>query len=280
MAFGAEEMFVWYPCAQSGGSNIQSEAASGSTGTVYQAIDSTAGARVALKVIRGLSEEDGARFLREARTLAQIRHPGVVRYVDHGQTDEGHAYLAMEWLDGEDVRSRLIRAGLSIRESVTLGRRIAEALAALHDYGLIHRDLKPGNVFLKSSRVEEAKIIDFGLIRTDWASVEVTRTGMVVGTPSYMAPEQARGERSIDARADVFSLGCVLFKCLTGRAPFEGASVIAVLTKVLLEEAPAVRDLRPEVPPALADSVMRMIDKDPGRRIQSALAVAHECSPS
>jgi eukaryotic-like serine/threonine-protein kinase len=255
---------------------IRSESASGSAGTVYQAIDTASGARVAVKVIRGLSPSDGARFSREARTLAQIRHPGVVRYIDHGHTDEGHAYLVMEWLEGEDVRGRLVRAGLSIRESVTLGLRVAEALAAIHEQGLVHRDLKPANVFLPGRRVDDAKIIDFGLIHTDWASVEVTRTGMVVGTPSYMAPEQARGQRTIDPRADVFSLGCVLFKCLTGRAPFEGQSVLAVLTKVLLEEAPTVRDLRPEVPPALDALVTRMIQKDAAHRPQSALAVAHE----
>jgi tetratricopeptide (TPR) repeat protein len=254
--------------------HIEGEAASGSAGTVYQAVDQGTGERVALKIIRGLSVADKARFVREARLLAKVRHPGVVRYVDHGVTDEGNPFLVMEWLEGEDVRRRLARAGLSIDETVALGLRVVDALAAIHELGVVHRDIKPANIFLPAGLVEEAKILDFGLVHTEWASADVTKTGMVVGTPSYMAPEQARGQREIDARADIFSLGCVLFKCLAGSPPFEGNSVLAVLTKVLLEEAPRLRHLRPEVPPALEELVMQMIRKDPTQRPTSAAAVA------
>ncbi len=255
---------------------IEAEAASGAAGTVYQAIDRATGERVAVKVLRGLCVADAARFAREARLLAQIRHPGVVRYVDHGTTDEGAAYLVMEWLEGEDLRRRVSRAGLSIRESVALGLRVAEALAAVHAHGVVHRDIKPANLFLPGGSIAEAKIIDFGLVHAEWTSVEVTRTGMVVGTPTYMSPEQARGQRIVDARADLFSLGCVLYKCLTGRAPFEGTSVLAVLTKVLLEEATPLRAVRREVPAALDDLVMRLIRKDPEQRPADAAAVAQE----
>jgi len=255
--------------------DIEAEAASGSAGTIYRAIDRGTGALVAMKVLRGLAGGVAARFSREARILAQIRHPGVVRYIDHGYTDEGSPYLVMEWLDGEDVRGRLLRGGLSMAESVALGLRVAEALVDIHAKGLVHRDLKPANIFLPGGLVEEAKVIDFGLVHTAWSSMEVTRTGMVVGTPSYMAPEQARGQRSIDARADVFSLGCLVYRCLGGRAPFEGKSVLAVLTKVLLEEVTPLRRLRPEVPADLEDLVMRMLRKDPAERPASAAAVAH-----
>jgi tetratricopeptide (TPR) repeat protein len=255
---------------------IEAEAASGAAGTVYQALDRTTGARVAVKVLRGLSVADTARFAREARLLAQIRHPAVVRYVDHGTTDEGAAYLVMEWLEGEDLRRRLSRVGISMGETVVLGQRVAEALAAIHAHEVVHRDVKPANIFLPGGLVAEAKVIDFGLVYSEWASAEVTMTGMVVGTPSYMAPEQARGQRLIDARADLFSLGCVLYKCLTGRAPFEGTSVLAVLTKVLLEDAVPVRVLRPEIPRALGDLVMRLIQKDLAQRPESAAAVARE----
>ncbi len=254
--------------------DIEAEAASGAAGTVYQAIDRTNGVRVAMKVLRGVARADTARFSREARILSQIKHAGVVRYIDHGYTDEGNAYLVMEWLDGEDVRRRLVRTGLSMAESVALGLRVAEALVVVHEQGLVHRDIKPANIFLPSGLVAEAKIIDFGLVHTAWASMEVTRTGMVVGTPSYMAPEQARGQRAIDPRADIFSLGCVLYRCLAGRAPFEGKSVLAVLTKVLLEDAPPLHTLRADVPPELEELVMRMLRKDPAERPASAAATA------
>jgi hypothetical protein len=253
---------------------IEAVAGAGSTGTVYQALDPASGRRVAVKVLRGLAGAEAARFAREARLLAQIRHPGVVRYVDHGTTDEGDAYLVMEWLEGEDLRERLRRAGISIEETVLLGRRVAEALAAVHALGIVHRDIKPANIFLPAGVPADAKIVDFGLVRGRDASADLTRTGTVVGTPSYMSPEQARGHRSVDARADVFSLGCVLYKCLTGRSPFEGESVLSVLTKVLLEEAAPPRALRSAVPPALDDLVRRMMAKDPHQRPPSAAAVA------
>ena len=248
--------------------------ASGSSGTVYQARDGDTGERVAVKVIRGLSELDAARFAREARVLGALSHPGVVRYIDHGHTEGGGAYIVMEWLEGEDLRERLARGGISMNESVALGRRVAESLAVVHAAGLVHRDIKPGNIFLPGRRAAEATVIDFGLVRGDASGTTVTGTGLVVGTPAYMAPEQARGQRAIDGRADVFSLGAVLFKCLAGRAPFVGTSVMAVLTKVVIEEPPRLRELRPDVPAALEELVARMLHKDPALRVQSAARVA------
>ncbi len=259
--------------AKVGRFEIEREVASGGAGTVYRARDPGTGEAVALKLIRGIQSADLQRFAREARILAQIRHPGVVRYIEHGTADGGDVYLAMEWLDGEDLRDRLARTGLTLAECVLLGRRVAEALAEIHAHGLIHRDVKPGNLFLPGGEVDQVKVIDFGLARGD-ASAGPTQTGIVVGTPAYMAPEQARGQKRIDARADVYSLGCVLYKAIVGRAPFQGKDLMAVLTRVLFEEPRRPYQARPEMPAVLDDLVMRMLAKDAGGRPQSASAVA------
>jgi tetratricopeptide (TPR) repeat protein len=241
---------------------------------VYAARDPATGERVAVKLVHGLSRADLLRFRREAEALAKLRHPGIVRCVDHG-TAGGAAYLAMEWLDGEDLRSRLWHGPLPVWDVVALGRRVAEALAALHRHGLVHRDLKPGNIVLRGGRAADAVLVDFGLVRAGAGEpiLDLMATGTVVGTPSYMAPEQARGLGG-DAQADVFSLGCVLYRCLTGRTPFDGKSVAAVLAKVLLEEPPRVEDARPDVPGRLAGIVHSMIEKEPAFRPAGAAAAA------
>lgn len=251
---------------------LEREHAQGAAGTVYSAWDPSTGARVAVKVIRGLGTEELARFQREALTLARVEHPCVVRYVDHGVLPHGAAYLVMEWLDGEDLKSLLARRALGWQEALRMGLRVTRALAAVHEQRLVHRDVKPANIFLPEQKPHEAKLIDFGLIRsTDLGGeASVTRTGVAVGTPSYMAPEQARGGRGVDERADLFSLGCVLYRCLAGRPPFEGKHVVAILTKVLLEAPDSLRELRPDVPPAFAAAVMRMLEKEPEKRFQTA----------
>jgi tetratricopeptide (TPR) repeat protein len=258
---------------QIGRFRIEQPAGTGAMGKVYRAIDPDTGERVALKVIHGANDLDLTRFAREARLLAALSHPGIVRYVEHGTTPAGEAYLAMEWLDGEDLRARLAREELSIDETIVLARRAASALAELHEHRLVHRDIKPANLFLVKNHVAEVKLIDFGLARRDDASIDITRTGLVVGTPTFMSPEQARGQRDVDARADVFSLGCVLFRCLTGRRPFEGSSVMAVLTKIVIEESPRVRALRPDVPAAIDELCARMMAKDPEDRPANGAAV-------
>ena len=255
---------------------IEGERATGGAGTVYAGRDPSTGMRVAVKLIRGLAASDLARFRREVDTLAQLRHPAVVRYVDHGQIGSGTAYLAMELLEGEDLRSRLARGPLSFHETAVLGQRVAEALAAVHAHRLVHRDVKPANVFLAGGQIAGATLVDFGLVRMDRSGLDtdVTTTGIVLGTPAYMSPEQARGLRGIDARADIFALGCVLYRCLAGRPPFEGKHVVSVLTKVILEPAPSLRGARPGVPGPLADLIGRMLEKDPDRRPASATVVA------
>ncbi len=253
---------------------IERVAGTGGMGTVYRAHDrASGGAVVAVKVVSG--QQSASRFEREARVLAEVRHPGIVRYIDHGRTVDGELYLAMEWLEGEDLGKRLGRTGLTALESVELAVRVGEALGAAHARGIVHRDVKPSNLFLPDGDLARVKVLDFGIARVGGTRAQ-TRTGMLLGTPGYMAPEQARGGKDVDARADVFALGCVLFECLTGRAAFVGEHVMALLAKILLEEAPRVAELRPDVPADLDKLVARLLAKDPQQRPRDGAQVAAE----
>ena len=255
---------------------IERQAGAGAMGVVYLAQDRSSGEPVALKVLRLQGEADAGRFLREAELLAELDHPGIVRHLAHGRTAAGVLYLVLEWLDGETLSDRLDRQALTVADSVALCLRVAEALRVAHQRGIVHRDLKPSNLFLVHGALERVKVLDFGIARLADASLRLTMTGAMVGTPGYMAPEQARGDRQIDARADVYALGCLLFLCLTGRKAFEGDGVLAVLVKVLLGEAPRVREVRGDISPALDALVARMTSKDPGQRPNDAAAVAFE----
>src|SRR5262249_39727549 len=203
------------------------------------------------------------RFEREGQVLSELHHPCVVRYIAHGFTKAGEPYLAMEWLEGETLDERLARTGLSLEESLRVGRPLSAAAAAAHSRGVVHRDIKPSNLFLVGGQIEQIKVLDFGVARFGRTLSSMTRTGVLVGTPGYMAPEQASGSREVDARADIFSLGCVLFECLTGRPAFVGEHVIAVLAKIVFEDAPRVSELRDDIPESLDDLVARMRSKDP-----------------
>ena len=245
----------------------------GVMGVVFRAQDTRSGRPVAVKILDTVVAEDAARFAREAEALAELgASSGVVGYVAHYVPDEGAAYLAMEWLDGRDLRQRLRHGPLSIAETIALGRRLAATLYDVHTRGLVHRDLKPSNVFLRGDRAEDAVLIDFGVVLRESAPSEAT-SGVLVGTPAYMAPEQVRGERRIDARADLFGLGCVLYACLAGRPPFGGDSVVAVLAKILLEQPQPIEETRPGVPPVLASLVGKMLAKHAEQRPPHADAV-------
>ncbi|XXY46071.1 serine/threonine-protein kinase [Sorangium sp. So ce269] len=247
----------------------------GGMGVVFEAWDREARRSVALKLLRDVDEATSARFDREAEALAALSHPGIVGYVAHGTTALGERYLAMERLVGVTLAARLAEGPLGVRDAARVGHGVAAALAAAHEKGLVHRDIKPSNIFLENGSVERVKLLDFGLARGKDAPA-VTGAGSLVGTPSYMAPEQVRGAGSPDARTDLFALGAVLFECLTGRAPFTGADTEAVLVKILVERPPAVRELRPLAPPALEALVARMLSKDPAGRPASAAEVARE----
>ncbi|WP_437924837.1 protein kinase [Sorangium sp. So ce291] len=254
---------------------IEHLAASGGMGAVYRAHDRETGEAVAIKLLTNEGAQHLGRFAREAQALAAARVPGVVRYVAHGATAWGQPYIAMEWLDGETLSERLTHRGLTLEETVELGLRVARTLGAIHELGLVHRDLKPSNLLIEEGSLERVSLIDFGLARAV-TDEPLTAAGLVLGTPGYMAPEQARGELSVDARADVFALGCILYRCLTGRAAFQGNGGLAVLMKVLLEDPPRVREIRPGIPAALDRLVARMLAKSPSDRPAGGDAVADE----
>jgi eukaryotic-like serine/threonine-protein kinase len=233
-------------------------------GTVFRAHDRETDRTVAVKVVEPAFAN--ARFEREAELLARLEDPAIVRYVAHGPLDGGRMYLAMEWLEGEPLDKRLTAGPLPIADCLAIATRLARALGSAHAMGIIHRDVKPANVILREGAASDATLVDFGIARFGGAAQNVTATGVVIGTPAYMAPEQARA-LPVDARADVFSLGCVLFECLSGRAAFVGEHVVAVLAKILLEAAPRVRTLRADVPPELDALVARMLEKDPAARL-------------
>jgi serine/threonine protein kinase/tetratricopeptide (TPR) repeat protein len=262
------------PTQIAGRFDVEGVAGSGGLGVVYRCRDRARGTPVAVKVAPRTSPKLRERFLREAEMLSTITHPNVVRYVGHGLLETEEPYLAMEWIDGEDLHVRLERAPLTLAESVALARHVASALAAAHAVGIVHRDVKPANVILVGKDPTAPKLIDFGIARA--GAQLLTQPGGVLGTPGYMAPEQARGEAMIDARADVFSLGCLLYECLSGRRAFDGDSPMAILAKVLLEEPPALRTLRPEIPAALDHLVQRMLSKSKEARYASASDVVRD----
>jgi tetratricopeptide (TPR) repeat protein len=260
---------------------VERLAASGGMGRVYRARDADSGEPVAIKVLDargapGTRSRALERFAREARLLAQLRHPGIVRFISFGTTPRGEPYLAMEWIDGETLAARLARGPLSLQETLALTSALTSALATAHAAGIVHRDIKPSNVLLADGDVARAKIIDFGIARFAPLASDVTRPGGVLGTPGYMAPEQARALRDIDARADVYALGCVVFRCLTGRLPFEGDDALSVLAKILLERTPRVREFAPAVSPSLDDLVARMLAKEPAGRPTDGAALIVE----
>ena len=233
------------------------EAGAGGMGVVWEARDRVSGGRVAVKVLGDRAHEE--RFLREAEVLAGLEHDAIVKYVAH---DRG--WLAMEWLEGEDLGQRLERGALSLDECSALAARVAGAIAEAHARGIVHRDLKPGNVFLVDGDAARAKVLDFGLARdVTHSSRPLTMAGAVMGSIGYLSPEQARGQADVDARSDVFSLGCIFFECLTGKAAFSGAHAVAVLAKLLVEDAPRVRSMRMDAPRALDELVARMLERDP-----------------
>jgi hypothetical protein len=253
---------------------LQALAGRGGMGAVYRATDALSGQRVALKLLHATSNPDiPRRFTREAELLRGLRHPGIVSYVAHGTTVDGRPFLAMEWLEGEDLAQRLARQPLSLPETLALLRQASQALARAHEHGIIHRDLKPSNLFLRQGRPEDVVLLDFGLAHHLMASTVMTASKMVIGTPGYMAPEQASGQGQLTPSADVFSLGCVLYECLTGQPPFRAPHLVAALAKILFTEPTPLRELRPELPPALQELLERMLLKAPTRRLPGAASL-------
>ncbi len=255
--------------------------ASGGMGSVYRARDLETGRLVALKLLRGeIQPETVVRFEREATVLSRLSHPNIVEYVHRGVTKGGDPYIAMEWLEGEDLAETLRRGPLDVASTLAVGEGIARGLSYTHEHGVLHRDLKPANVFFVGSELSRVKVIDFGLARV-LGEGSSTQTGALLGTPGYMAPEQVRDVPNLDARIDVFALGCVLYKCLTGRGPFAASDPTAALAKVLYDDAPRLSEQRPEIPASLDALVMRMLSKSrderprDGGEVMAALASIH-----
>jgi serine/threonine-protein kinase len=247
---------------------IEAPLARGGMGMVFAAVHPVIGKRAAIKILsRELCSDPAtvARFVDEARVVNQIGHPNIVDVFAFGAMPDGRQYLVMELLQGETLGARLARQPLALVETCAILKQLARALAAAHEHGVIHRDLKPDNVFLVALRGEApvVKLLDFGIAKLSYADHRVARTaaGAVVGTPQYIAPEQARGHR-VDTSADVYAFGGMLFELLTGRPPFLADNASEMIAKHLMEPAPRPSDLAP-VAPELDALVVAMLDKDP-----------------
>jgi formylglycine-generating enzyme required for sulfatase activity len=247
----------------------------GGMGLVLQAEDPKLKRLVALKVMRpelAAKEVHRQRFLREAQATAAVEHPNIIHIHQVGE-ERGVPFLAMPFLKGEALDARLQREPkIAVAEAARIARQVAEGLAAAHEAGLIHRDIKPANLWLEA-RTGLVKVLDFGLARVAADDTQLTQSGTILGTPAYMAPEQASGT-PVDGRCDLFSLGAVLYRMLTGTMPFPGTDIVTLIAALLTTTPRPVRELNPAVPPALAELVMQMLARDPAARPASARAVA------
>jgi hypothetical protein len=245
-------------------------------GLVYEARDVELNRRVAIKIPSGRvlsTPEDRERFLREARTAASLRHPHIVPVFEIGDTD-GQPYIVTEFIDGTTLAESLARSRFSARDAARLVRQLAEAMGAAHARGVVHRDLKPGNILLDSQG--EPRITDFGLARLSSEHSTLTTEGQLLGTPAYMAPEQAAGHiDQVDARSDIYSLGVVLYELLTGEQPFRGTPHM-VIQQVLSEEPRPPRALDDRIPRDVETICLRAMSKDPRRRFGSAQELAED----
>lgn len=245
------------------------EIGGGGMGTVYEAEDAQLGRRVAVKILPPEYSRDRRakeRFLHEARAAAAVDHPNLCTVHDAGES-EGRLYIVLSFYEGETLRDRIRRGPLPIAEAREIAIQVVRGLARAHEAGIVHRDIKPANVMLP--RRGEAKILDFGIARLQGDEVSLTRTGASWGTPAYMSPEQARGE-PVDARADVWSLGVMLYEMIAGRRPFGGESVETLVSSILTQEPEPLERIRPEIPPGLARVVDRALTKNPARRYSNA----------
>jgi len=256
---------------------------SGGMGTVWRARDTLLERDVAVKLLHEGLASDAAfaeRFRREARAAARLGHPNIAAVYDTGEHD-GVPFIVMELVDGESLHARIKRDGpLTVKDTVRVVRPVLAALNHAHSKGLVHRDMKPGNVLI--ARSGDVKVVDFGIAKGVGEGTSVTRTGSLMGTAAYLSPEQVEGKQATPS-SDLYSLGCLMFSALTGAPPYDGDSAVAVAMRHLRDPVPSVRDRRPDVPAPLARVVEQALEKDPGRRFASAAemdAALRRISPS
>jgi serine/threonine-protein kinase len=263
------------PVRQVGRYRVQSRLGRGGMATVYRAHDPSISRDVAIKFLHAsLAEDDECRdrFLREAKAAGGLSHPNIVVVHDVGEI-EGRPYMAMEMLEGTSLSEVLEKTPqLPVREVVLIGMQLARALEYAHARGIVHRDIKPGNIMLLKDG-QTIKVTDFGIAHMDDGSSTHTQVGAVLGTPQYMSPEQAMGEK-IDGRSDLFAAGIVMYQMLAGERPFRADSLVAIAAKIVKEDAPPLAAKRPEVPPALRRVIDRCLAKKPEQRYQSGQELA------
>ncbi len=245
----------------------------GGMATVYRARQPRLQRDVAVKVMLPSLSTNPVfcqRFEREAQSIANLRHPNILSVYDYGETDDGHAYLVVDYVRGGTLRDRL-EEGLSLEEAVEIVAQVAEALDCAHRHGAVHRDVKPNNILLTQDG--RPLLADFGLVKPIREGRNLTDPGTVVGTPEYVSPEQARG-LDVDSRTDIYALGVVLFESVTGQHPFLGETPMDILFKHISEPLPRPSQVNPRIPPALDDVVTRATAKSPGERFQRASQMA------
>lgn len=263
----------------------------GGMGTVYEGEHVLIKRRVAIKCLHAHyanSPEIVARFHREALAATSIRHPNIVEVTDMGRFPDGAFFMVLEYLEGRDWAADLSHTGPQpLGRVVHILSQVCDALGAAHEKGIVHRDLKPENVFLcpRGDDPDFAKVLDFGISKMQDSDAEsprskgLTRTGMAMGTPYYMAPEQAQGKKDIDHRADIYALGVILFQALTNQYPFDDESYPMLVVKICTEDAPPITNFRSDLPPEIATLVARMLAKNPSDRPPSCALVKAALAP-
>jgi eukaryotic-like serine/threonine-protein kinase len=267
-----------------GAYRVLAQIGQGGMGSVWMAEHTMLGRRAAIKLLHPMftSQPDVVkRFFNEARAATAISDPGIVQIFDFGHDADGAAYIAMELLEGEPLNRRLKRLGrLPAVDALRILRQVAASLGVAHQGGIVHRDLKPENIFLvRDPEVpggERAKLLDFGIAKLTHDTGEHTQTSAVIGTPTYMSPEQCRGAGHVDQRSDVYALGCVLFALLTGRPPFQAMGSGEIIAMHLREAPPLLSSRAPELAPELGALVARCLEKDPELRFASGAELAAE----
>jgi serine/threonine-protein kinase len=243
----------------------------GGMGVVWAATEVETGDARALKFLKSDNAHAHARFLREARASQAVKHPAVAPVLEVGELSDGRPFLVMELFRGETLAARLARKPLTLGEMARVMRRVVEAVQAAHAQGIVHRDLKPDNVFLIDSSLDDVRVLDFGIAKEirpdhDGESTSLTATGSMIGTPHYMAPEQIFGDSDIDARADVWALGVIVYECAAGRRPTQASGVGQVLKIIATDSIPPLSKVAPNTPHALSDLLERMLTRDRAKR--------------